>query len=80
MSEETNETNETNERTTLLFNQQGIKAVVLNEGTITVHYVDGSDPIYVHEGDKLYYFHLNNFQKIVEGNLNPKEETTKKVD
>lgn len=64
---------------TLLFAQQGIKAVILNEGTITVHYVDGGEPLYINEDDEMYSFHLANFKKVVSDNLNPPQESNVEV-
>lgn len=61
---------------TLLFAQQGIKAVKLSEDCITVHYVDGGEPLYITSDDKMYAFHLKQFAGLEKQNLETLENNT----
>lgn len=61
-------------RSTLLFAQQGIKVVQLTDECITVHYVDGGEPLHINSDDKMYAFHRKQFDQLVEQNLATLEE------
>lgn len=56
-------------KSTLLFNQQGIKAVQLTEDTITVYYVDGNEPLHIHSDDVMYAYHRKQFDDLADANL-----------
>ena len=47
--------------TTVLFNQQGIKAMKHSEGVLSVYFVDGNDPMYINSDDEMYKFYLKDF-------------------
>jgi len=63
---------------TLLFAQQGIKTVVLTDECITVYYVDGGEPLHINSDDKMYAFHLKQFQGLEEQNLKSMEAEANK--
>lgn len=58
---------------TLLFAQQGIKVVRLTEDCITVHYVDGGEPLHINSDDKMYAFHRKQFDGLAKQNLKSME-------
>ena len=65
---------------TLLFAQQGIKVVQLTEDCITVHYVDGGEPLHINSDDKMYAFHRKQFDGLAEQNLATMQEGEAKLE
>ena len=61
-------------KATLLFNQNAIKAVVLCENLLIVHYADGQPPMLINQHDVLYDHHRKQFDDMVKANLKPVEE------
>lgn len=61
-------------KSTLLFAQQGIKAVELTDECITVHYVDGGEPLHINSDNKMYDFHRKQFDQLEANNLKSLEE------
>lgn len=54
---------------TVLFNQQGIKAMKHSEGVLSIYFVDGNDPVYINSDDEMYPFYLKDFRVHVDKGL-----------
>lgn len=62
-------------KATLLFAQQGIKAVTLTDECISIHYVDGSSPLFINDDDVCFEKYHREFSGHVKNKIaKPVEE------